>query len=309
MVHPVYRFWGMPRRIRLIFEDVATPCGLCGELSKTAATNYVTRPNGNKYQGPWRHPLTPYRIQADNNPFPVEAAVDGAGYRHWLGLTLGQKSGKVTVEPAHVVRAFAARCKDLDGDRPGFRVRAYGYDMENMKARGFCYGEMPAWILPDAKLRNAFAFEVQRLVSAADQAAWTLKKAVFDAFIHEKRGGRQRTGLASRKLFVMFSARFWAVTEPKFYAMLPEVHQAVRDRGETFPIRQAWRRQLETAAMDLFEEATAAAGSGGGDIKRVAKAQRALRFAVGPWSKEMQKRLDLPPPTPAGEAKEEETLA
>jgi len=299
MVHPVYRYWGMPRRIWLVFQESAFPCDLCGLEAGPTVAEYAAAPHGNDYQGPWRHPLTPYRILPDGKPLPIESAVDGARYRHWLGLTLGGKSGKLTTEPAQVVRVFASRRKDLDGGRPEFRIRAYGYEMDKtkpMKARGFCFGEMPAWSFADSKLRDAFAFEVQRLVSAADYVAGKLKKAIFEAIVHRHQGGRQRGMLAGRTLFASFVARFWSDTESAFFAQLPEVHQAVRKRSETLPLREAWRSRLVAAAMHLFEEATGAVGAGGGDPKRVAKAQRALLFAVEPWSKTMQKLLDLPPP-------------
>ena len=304
-VHPVYRYWAVPRRIWLIFGEATFLCDLCGRESEAAVAEYATRPRGNRHQGPWRHPLTPYRILPDGTPLPIEGAADGTGYRHWLGLTLGGKSGKVTTEPAQVVRVFASRRKDMDVDRPEFRIRAYGYDMDNMKARGFCFGEMPAWSLAAPKLREAFAFEVQRLVSAADYVAVVFKSSVFEALVHSKRGGGQHKALAGRTLFATFVARFWSTTEPDFFARLPELYQAVCQGEETVSIRETWRRRLASAAMDLFEEATSAADDGGGDVKRVAKAQRALRFAVGPWSRKMQKLLDLTPPARSHEETEE----
>ena len=220
-VHPVYRYWGMPRRISLLFEESTGVCDLCGLQATPVVAQYATLPRGNKYEGPWRHPLTPYRITAEGKPLPISGTADGIRYRHWLGLTLGEAAGKFTVEPAEVVRVFAARCKDLAEGEREFRIRGYGYDMDNMKARGFCFGDMPAWSLAKPKIRQAFAFEVQRLLSAADYVAWQLRNAVFNAVVHAHRGGRNRKSPARRTIFQAFGDRFWSDTEPGFYALLP----------------------------------------------------------------------------------------
>jgi CRISPR system Cascade subunit CasA len=302
----------MSRRISLVFEESKAVCDLCGLQAAPVVTRYATLPHGNKYEGPWRHPLTPYCITAQGEPRPISGTADGTRYRHWLGLTLGQTAGKVAFEPAEVVRIFAARCKDLDEGEREFRIRAYGYEMDKnkpMKARGFCFGDMPVWSLAKPKIRQAFAFEVQRLLSAADYVAWQLRNAAFNAIVHAHRGGRNRKALARRTIFQAFVDRFWRDTEPGFYALLPELHQAALDQEETLPIREAWRSRLAAAALSLFDQAASTISIGTGDVKRVAKSQQALRRAVGPWSREMRKRLDLPEPVAVDKQVEEGAVA
>ena len=62
-VHPAQAFFGMPRRIRLVFEPntEGVPCDLTGGVEPVVVRAYRSRNYGTNYVG-WGgyHPLTPY---------------------------------------------------------------------------------------------------------------------------------------------------------------------------------------------------------------------------------------------------------
>jgi len=95
-IHPVQCFWGMPRRIALIFEANVDrlPCDLTGEVDDVIVRGYRTRPYGVNYDAV-EHPLTPsYRVKPDASEWlPVHPQPGGVAYRHWLGFVLEPKTG------------------------------------------------------------------------------------------------------------------------------------------------------------------------------------------------------------------------
>ena len=65
-------------------------CSLCGDQSEQLTSHYITKNYGVNYDGPWLHPLTPYRKDPKNTkpPLSLKGQQGGLGYRHWLGLIL-----------------------------------------------------------------------------------------------------------------------------------------------------------------------------------------------------------------------------
>lgn len=138
-------YFGMPRRIRL---DVgpAGRCGMLGVESRYTATGYRARPYGVKYEG-WYHPLSPY-YQNKGDWLPVHGQPGGIGWRDWYAFAL--LDGAEDVRLAACVREFAVRRARLL-DSSEFTVRAFGYDMDNMKARSWIAGSMPAFAVGDER--------------------------------------------------------------------------------------------------------------------------------------------------------------
>ena len=88
--HPLQMYWGMPRRIRLQPSHQQGACSLCGAKSENLTSHFITRNYGVNYEGPWLHPLTPYRHDPKHKkpPLSLKGQQGGLGYRHWLGLCL-----------------------------------------------------------------------------------------------------------------------------------------------------------------------------------------------------------------------------
>ena len=62
-VNPLQAYWGMPRRVRIDFEDLEEGrCDFCGEESDQLLSKMKVQNYGINYSG-WVHPLTPYRCK------------------------------------------------------------------------------------------------------------------------------------------------------------------------------------------------------------------------------------------------------
>lgn len=144
-VHPLQAYWGMPRRIRLQFEDGGDrPCSLTNSRDAMVVPQYRTKNYGANYVSEtFDHPLTPYyRKKTDAVRLPVLAKPGGISYRLWPGLVCRKPDG--LGDPAQVVRHW--RSKDVRN--APMRLVAFGYDMKRWKAHAWVEGEMPIWQLP-----------------------------------------------------------------------------------------------------------------------------------------------------------------
>ena len=146
-VHALQAYWGMPRRIRLENNDESGKCDLCGEEADSLFRGYRTKKHGINYDGPWVHPLTPYRFDPEKKNFPLslKGQKGGLGYRHWLGLAFqdverGEKA-------ASIVQLYNnERGKPLF-DSYSSALWCFGYDMDNMKARCWYDAHFPIFSL------------------------------------------------------------------------------------------------------------------------------------------------------------------
>ena len=274
---PLQLFWAMPRRIRLSFSGGPLTCGICGSRRPEASTNYVTKNFGINYMGPWMHPLSPHFLSGEGNPSPRHPQPGGIGYRDWLGLLYGRSAEKSRQVPAAVVeRYLRAGASDL-------RIRAFGYDMDKMKARSWFDGTMPLLLCP-AEIREEFCQQVTALVLSAELAAietrGQVKKALFGS------------GTEARGDLSFVSSRFWAATEPAFFALLP----AIRERllaGDTSGVeRLRWHADLVRASTAIFDDLSQVALLETANPKRIALAWRNLSAAL--HGKKMRQALGLP---------------
>jgi CRISPR system Cascade subunit CasA len=157
-VHGLQAFFGMPRRIRLVFKKNAEqlPCDLTGTVDETVCMGFVTEPRGVNY-GVWRHPSSPYyKPKASSDEVsPVHAPEGRLGYRQWLGFVFDD-DGKF---PAKTIKIATSRLRNLKQPwRSSSRLFAGGYAMDNMKALAFAEAEMPLHDL-DSDVEK----EIQRL--------------------------------------------------------------------------------------------------------------------------------------------------
>jgi len=266
--HPLQAWWGMPRRIRLDFAttEAPMPCGLTGAPDEVRVTGWRQRPNGVNYLV-WggRHPLTPhYRLKPATELLPVHPQPGGIGYRHWLGLVVA--SGDGLRVPAAAVAAWRDG-RQLDAGRA--RLLAAGYDMDNMKARGFVEHEMPL-VAGDRDAIDPFAAQ---LVGAATQVASLLRGAVRDALF-----SAGATVKADADALSAVREWLWATTEQPFFVALEAIAQAP-DRA--LPLKQDWVVRLRGTALALFDEAAPLSPEAGESVaRRLATARRRLLFAL-----------------------------
>jgi CRISPR system Cascade subunit CasA len=275
IVDPLQAFWGMPRRIRLNFT--ANPdrlaCDLTGIVDEVIVATYRTRPWGTNYEG-WVHPLSPYYRQKSADPqlFPVHGQPGGIGWRDYLGLVASNALGdEATRLPAACVRLFRERRGRRVAGGGAYRLIAFGYDMDNMKARGWTEAEMPLWIAPNEALQDALDRFARTLVAAADIVRGALKRTIRSALL----GGDDDRGDWSR-----IDERFWSETEADFYrAIAAPSSSGSSSGGELTPIRHAeFFERLKAAAFRIFDEEVSTDTLAEADLRSVTDASGVVRI-------------------------------
>lgn len=251
-VHPAHLYWAMPRRIRL---EAAVPaggsCDACGREGQSLFVRYATKNYGLNYKGEWSHPLSPY-YETKEGWLSVHPQPGGIGYRHWMAWVLGAATDKQSVRVAPVVqRVLALPPQTMQGP---LRLWAFGYDMDNMKARCWYEAALPLYHLAncEAGARQALQAEVGRRLAAAALAASALRGAIKDAWFDADARGD----------FGHIDTAFWAATEPVFYRHLQTLIEALRQGPPPppLPAREAWQRMLAATALRLFDQRFVGAG-------------------------------------------------
>ena len=189
----------------------------------------------------------------------------GIGYRHWMALAASPRSD-AGGDPARVVDRFIT--KSDPGEQR--RLRAAGYDMDNMAARGWYDAELPVYGFRGLQLRP-FHEHVQQLIEGAEFTAQSLRAAAKTAWF----GGATVRGDLTR-----IERHFWESTEAAFYR---ELDQAAQDSAaQTFDAerrdqsRLRWSGVITEAALAIFDQQVAD-GLIDAEPRRVALAQGGLR--------------------------------
>ena len=300
--HLLQAFWGTPRRIRLVFaaNDARAPCPLTGRIDDVIVTAYRTRPWGAAYDPSFQHPLSPYYFSKGKPPswLPVHPQPGGVPYSDWPSLTAAVDDES---RPAKLTAAAQARLAARAGVTDA-RLRACGYDMDNMKARGFVEAQMPLFILPedaDASTRASVAGLARRLVDAADIAASIAGIAVRIALAGERAKGDTTPFSALRE-------RFFQDTHDAFFAQLRDafgVADTLGDGAARQPFAKVWLDTLRKCAADLFDEAVNFDAMPQKIMDRAVSARRNLTGAFlghGALGKKLFTALEIAQPEPAG---------
>ena len=171
------------------------------------------------------------------------------------------------------------------------RLWAFGYDMDNMKARCWYEATVPMYALADCEreMRQHIQAEVASWLAGARLAASCLRGAVKDAwFSADARGD-----------FSHVDAAFWSATEQAFYKHLQVLIEAARTAAEflALPTRQAWHATLTRQALRLFDQSFVGSGAvERQNPRRAALAHKQLRKNLqGP---KMRQALGLPTDEP-----------
>lgn len=272
-VHPAHVFWAMPRRIRFA-PPAKEPgqCDLCTGTSDGLVSHYATENYGLDYKGPWRHPLSPY-YETKEGLLPVHPQPGGFGYRHWVEWAVGFQGSKRKVEAASTVSHFLSSGMER---RSGLRLQiwAFGYDMDNAKARCWYESTVPLYELSacEPAIHTELSQEVAAWVGAAELAVWELRIAVKKCLF----------GKEARGDFSFVDAAFWSATEAEFYRMLQtRIHAA--QQGHVFDRVQAgelWLGHLLSRALNLFDVQFAGAGVIASENPRRIVAARRKLFAM-----------------------------
>lgn len=265
-------FWGTPRRIRLVFETntTAAACDLTGQTDEMMVTGWVQRPNGANYASEsFYHPLTPRYKPKPKDPvsLPVHPQPAGIGYKDFVGLLFKQADG--TAIPAACIDYYVThRWRAIGGE---WRLFAAGYDMDNMKARGFVEAELPVFLGEDAQDRTQ---AISQLIDGAETVAGLLRLAVRNALFSS---GAKPDALAL--LFTTLRARFWNDSEPHFYKAMKCLAQG-ENRDS---VANLFLKALRQLTLQIFDETIPITASDHPD--RVASAAKFLGLSLQGYGK------------------------
>ena len=254
--HPLEAFFGMPRRLRLVWRD-------------ERVAGVVQRPHGTNYAA-WEHPLTPYfRLKEDAAEWlPVHPKAGRLSYRNWLGITMEPaENGKGTRRTARTVR----ECRDRHRP-PDFELMVGGWAMDNMKPVNFSLETYPGFpgLVDDDQDR------VRQLVEAANTASGALRKALRDAC--------QIDGTSWDTVI----EAFFVDTEESFR----ESVQGIIDGRDT-EVEVTWHRTLQGQIIHMFDQRVLGSLTDR-DIAKVEKRVVAKRKLLGALKIQVRKRMDLP---------------
>ena len=152
---------------------------------------------------------------------------------------------------------------------------AFGYDMDNMKARAWAEGEMPLWLL-DGETREWLDDFIRRATAGAGTVTRLVIRAAKSALYDRPRdaGGD----------FGFMAERFYRDTEEAFYSTLGEAVALIKGYPDSddpaIEARRHWASIIETAALPLFDEYAPSEGLEVRDMHRHVKARFYLTIAL-----------------------------
>lgn len=254
IVHEVdaYRlqaFFGMPRRIRLVFSENIDqcPCDLTGVIDRTICTGFAAVPLGINY-GVWRHPTTPYHKLKSGLDRPVRTPTGRLGYRQWLGCVFSGDEAR----PADVVLNAKGRLLDLGRPwKDNSRLLVGGYATDWAKILAFAEAEMPLHRL-DPELAQDIEHFARLMVDAASVAVSILRVALRRALF-----GPKTEVKADQTILATPRERFWETTEGDFHQILDKALSSLAedpDGDEEEKLARTWRGYLERAVLGIFDD-------------------------------------------------------
>ena len=244
--HKYEAYFGMPRRLRLLFEENGDVKGV------------IQRPKGINY-AQWRHPLSPYgRKEADEEIFPIHSDPEQMMYINWKGIIFGETE---TNEISMCLREYYNRAKS-----PPVSVLVGGWDMDKMKPRNFSLDIYPAFKIKDDETKNA----VESLLFSAKRVGDHLDKALKLAFTKE--GGKPNARVCEDAKIA-----FYGETEKEFTSSIKQMLELLEQDNMTeinmTEIKTSWLRYIREDAFGIYKQL---AISGLSD-----RAEKAERIAKG----------------------------
>lgn len=292
-VHPLHAYWSVPRRFRLLFEQDECRCDLCGREVDQIVRQVRSIKQGANYDGPWLHPLTPYRRDPKKPaelPLSQKGQPGGLGYRHWPGFVLNDPEGSGALPAAVVTDYISHKQKLVDesyrwgDDVPGLlkqmRIWASGYDMENMKPRGWYSVEMPLIDLP-ASSQDTLREWVQQLTGLSQQVASATRNQIKAAWF-------KRTADAKGDMSHVDTQFFSATHDAFFYTVSRLATTLQEDAGmAAMPadIAQSWYLVLRREALALFDDQALSGAQENMKWQRTTSARRQLQGFLSGRSK------------------------
>ena len=269
-VHPYQMYWAMPRRIQIDFKNVTIgTCDLCGSQDETLIHSFLTKNYGTNYNGPWQHPLTPHsRRQQTEIPLPLHGQKGGVSYRNWLGLTLGVGESQMpAMTISHYLDRRIHRISSNHHASRHARIWAYGYDMDNMKARCWYDSLMPLYYI-SPNLQNTIKDLVANFIEAAEEVCANLRQEVKKAWFKRPKDVKGD--------WTFIDLAFWQATEDKFYYLIKGAIASTENDISHNDLAKQWHTFLRQTALDQFDRLALSGPAEDLELKRVAQARHNL---------------------------------
>lgn len=291
--HPLQQYFATPRRIRLHFTPAdGAACAFEGLTGATVVRTFCQKNFGVKYDG-WVHPLSPYRIDAKTGKLAFHPQPGGATFRDWMTWV---ETLVDTAQRAACLDAWEERVKRL-GERAEIAAKfqadepwqsgvlAFGYDMDNMKARGWLEARIPFFDAPDnvdaVAWAKSFRATARMLVAGTEEAAKALRAQIKVALYGQRSGdGKYRIpetlpkGAAAERI-----EELWQTSEVDFRKALDDLRPAPDDTDKA--IRAAFKRALTRHAFASFDTVTGIDTLADQNARRLVKARSMLQSAFG----------------------------
>jgi CRISPR system Cascade subunit CasA len=192
--------------------------------------------------------------------------IDGMGYKLWQQLMLD--------EPAAPIRAFDRQTPNNNGN--SIKIWAFGYDMDNMKARCWYETTMPYYtMLPE--IRPQFVEAVKNYLDCNKQILKYLYVAFKDTAVR----------------FKTVELQFWHVTEIEFYKTLQKtIDLLIKDQhNDLVQMKEAWLSYVQDKATKLFDKHVNLQHM---DLARIQKIMNAkIQFKKIVWGPKIRKEMGL----------------
>lgn len=288
--HPALAFFACPRRIRLAFD---------GEGRDRVAVGYRTLNYGANYEG-WEHPLSPYYTDKKAGKLPLHPHAGASDYGDWVAWWgFGGQA-------ARPVALWLDRRNRVRGGVDQALIEAFGFDMDNMKARQWLDARLP-WInVQEPDLKQA----VEAMIAAADVVARAVRTSARIALYGQARDDGYRLPDTLPKDALSEAAdRFWRETQGPFEDLLGRLESLLADGQKTGPLRYEWLKVLRRHALSIFDETVDLDGLTDAEPRRLLYARGELqRLLSGHHKGPLLTALDvnpLPREKPALEPAEE----
>ncbi len=256
--HPLEVFFGMPRRLRLIFD--------AGRV-----TGVVQRPYGANYAA-WQHPLTPYYRKDETAAewLPVRPRPGRLSYRNWSGIVMRTGGNTKGIRrPANAVQDYYNHA-----DMPDFEIMVGGWAMDNMKPLDFVLDRYPAF----PGLGEDDADRVHQLVEAANTVSGALRRALKAAC---------RLEGETAATVIEF---FFAETELEFSDQVRRIAN-----HESTDVEKDWYSTLRTSALRMFDERVIL-GLASRDVALIERQLSARQRLLATLDLKLRRDLELPVP-------------
>ena len=273
--HSFHHYFGMPIRLRLVFESKKGMCDVSGETKGVLVTGLKSNTHGNKYSGVWLHPLNAYRYD-DTVPISIKAQPTGIDYRYWGGLTVSSDKEM----PAKIItlsqrslyrREILKKNKSI--------VWAAGYDTDKGKTRNWYESTMPLYPLNPKDATEVAAF-VGGLIKQAQEISGSLRFAVKSAWFGSPKDAKGDMGF--------LDTSFWQNTESFFYSILDRLIKNLKDIELENGLIDEWGIILKREVEDLFDANALAQQEDGLNMKRVVKARLGLVKGINKMIKNLK---------------------